>query len=177
MTSPACAQLAIDPRQVEPGVPFGLQVVRRAGLASRWPEDAWLGAPRAAAGPTVLAPGSGSRAKCWPRARWLETAAALGAAGDEVAVVIGPVEAERDDPRAWDWPVGVAFVAEPTPAGLAERLREAGRYLGNDSGTTHLAACLGVPTTAIFGRPTPRSGRRPVSTCGSWPRAGASSRR
>ena len=153
---PGLAQLAIDPRQVEPGVPFGLQVVRRAGLASRWPEDAWLGAPRAAAGPTVLAPGSGSRAKCWPRARWLETAAALGAAGDEVAVVIGPVEAERDDPRAWDWPVGVAFVAEPTPAGLAERLREAGRYLGNDSGTT---SPRGLPRRAddrrIFGPTDP----------------------
>ncbi|MCB1102996.1 MAG: hypothetical protein KDL10_11560, partial [Kiritimatiellae bacterium] len=33
--------------------------------------------------------------------------------------------------------------------------RSAGRYIGNDSGITHLAAACGVPTLAIFGPTDP----------------------
>lgn len=147
---PGVADVAFDPSDLLPGEPAGLQIARRAGYEPRWPEDSWLLAPRglpAAAGATVLAPGSGSRDKCLPRAAWLALARELPA---PCTVVVGPVEAERDDPRAWGWPAGTAFFADRSVGELAQLLRSAAAYLGNDSGTTHLAAALGVPTTAFF---------------------------
>ncbi len=150
---PAVAHVALEPHRAPAGVPFGLSLARQAGREPRWPDDAWLLPPRAAGdGPTVLAPGSGAVRKCWPRERWLELAPRLGA---DVVVVVGPTEAERDDPRSWPWRVPVAFVAGATPVQLADRLSAAGRFVGNDSGTTHLAAALGVPTVAIFGPTDP----------------------
>lgn len=137
--------------RVDAGVPFGLQLARQAGLEPRWPEDALLLPARStAAGARALAPGSGGARKCWPRGRWMALCRELQAAGHGVEVVVGPVEVERDDPRRWPWPSGVSFVLEATPCALARRLRDVGRLYGNDSGVTHLAAALGVATTAVF---------------------------
>lgn len=153
---PTLAHVALDPTRVRPGVPFALQLVQQAGLACDWPAAAQLLPVRPSAGGEVaLAPGSGGRAKCWPRPRWLELAAALAAAGRRLCVVVGPAEQERDDPRGWQWPAGTAFFADGTPVQLAERLLEVGLYVGNDSGPTHLAAMLGVPTVALFGPSDP----------------------
>jgi ADP-heptose:LPS heptosyltransferase len=144
--------------RLEPGVPFALQLARRLGFAVRWPDDAWLlpaaGAPVARAGPIVLAPGSGGRAKCWPRSRWLELAARVERA-DRAQVVIGPVEQERDDPRGWPWPNAPDFLVDRTATALAAEFARAACYVGNDSGTTHLAALLSVPTVAVFGASDP----------------------
>ena len=71
-------------------------------------------------------------------------------------VVVGPVEIERDDPRRWPWPRAVELVVEPDSAALAARLERASAFVGNDSGTTHLAAMLGVPVVALFGPGDPR---------------------
>ncbi|MCA8977018.1 MAG: glycosyltransferase family 9 protein [Planctomycetes bacterium] len=153
---PAVARIVIDPRRVAPAVSFGLQLVRQVGLEPRWPDDSWLQAPRAGrahGGPLVFAPGSGGRSKCWPRERWLELAAQVTAA--ELQILVGPTELERDDPRGWRWPRPVTFVVGLTPLELAGRLAAARAYVGNDSGTTHLAACLGVPTVAVFGATDP----------------------
>ncbi|MCB9879580.1 MAG: glycosyltransferase family 9 protein [Planctomycetes bacterium] len=148
---PELVDRAFDPRAWVTGTPFALQLARQVGLEPLWPGDAQLLPPRAAGeGPVALAPGSGGVAKCWPREHWPQLAAAIGAAGREVLVVTGPVEAERDDPRGWRWPVPVRFVVEPTPLALARRLEDVGAFVGNDSGTTHLAAMLGVPTLALF---------------------------
>lgn len=133
--------------------PIAAQWAEQLGLALGPPADAWLVAACAgrADGPIVLAPGSGAVAKCWPRARWLELAERLAAAGRAVAVLVGPVEAERDDPRAWPWRAAVTFVAGLDTVALAAALANAAAYVGNDSGPTHLAAMLGVPTVAVFG--------------------------
>jgi heptosyltransferase-3 len=149
--------LCFDPRVREaPLRPLPLQLAAQLGLALRWPHDGWLtdgaaGSARAAGRPVVVAPGGGGVAKCWPRERWLSLAAALAARGERVEVLVGPVEVERDDPRRWPWPVPVTFAAELALPAVAERLRGAGTFVGNDSGTTHLAAMLGVPTVALFG--------------------------
>jgi ADP-heptose:LPS heptosyltransferase len=47
---------------------------------------------------------------------------------------------------------------------VAARLKNCSTYLGNDSGVTHLAAMLGVPTIALFGPSNPHMWR-PV---GPW---------
>jgi ADP-heptose:LPS heptosyltransferase len=135
--------------------PFALQLARQLDLVPRWPEDGWLVAPDPAprSGPVLLAPGSGSATKCWPRERWLDLGARLAVAP---VVVLGPAELERDDPRRWAWPPGTSFVVESEPVRLAARLAAAGVFVGNDSGPTHLAAMLGVPTVALFGPTDPR---------------------
>lgn len=156
-------ELAVfDPRRFEPGVPFGAQLARQVGLAVDLPADAQLlpCAPRGPAAPVVLAPGSGGRAKCWPRARWLELAERTAAAGP-LAVVVGPTEQEGDDPRRWAWPAATVFLADRTPLELARALAPARCFVGNDSGPTHLAAMLGVPTVSVFG-PTDPSVWAPV---------------
>lgn len=40
---------------------------------------------------------------------------------------------------------------------VSQRLRKCRAYVGNDSGITHLAAYLGVPTIALFGLTNPRT--------------------
>lgn len=150
---PGLVQVPLEPARSERGVPFGLQLARQAGLAPRWPDDAWLSPPRARRpGPLVFAPGSGGRAKCWPRQHWLQLAARTQG---ELRVVLGPVELERDDPRGWPWPVPVSFLVGRTPLQLADDLAAADAFVGNDSGATHLAAMLGVPTVAVFGPTDP----------------------
>lgn len=136
--------------------PLPQQIATQLQLTLRWPQDAFLRqGPVAAGGPVVLAPGSGGRAKCWPRDRWLALAAPLAERGRGVEVLVGPVETERDDPRGWAWPVGVTFVVEAGLVAVARRLEGAAAFVGNDSGTTHLAAMLGVPTVALFGPSDP----------------------
>ena len=55
--------------------------------------------------------------------------------------------------------VGDHYQAEPVTSldRLVDVLSQAGAYLGNDSGPTHLAAQLGVPTIALFGPTHPQT--------------------
>lgn len=149
--APGTMVQCFEPRPQRFDRPLAQQIAAQLGLTLGAAAEAWL-APRAVAGEVVwLAPGSGAVAKCWPRAHWLALAALFAAGGLTLAVVVGPVETERDDPRTWPWPAPVAFVVEPTPLGLARRMAAARAFVGNDSGPTHLAAMLGVPTLALFG--------------------------
>lgn len=145
----------LRPHEFEPGAPAGLQLARQAGHEPDWPRDAWLVEPRPSgcpAGPIVLAPGSGGRHKCHPREHWLELAASLAPA--RLVVVVGPTEVERDDPRGWPWPGGAngapGFFVDRPVAELATLLTNARAFYGHDSGPSHLAAMLGVPTTVFF---------------------------
>jgi len=149
--------VAFDPRPRDLR-PLPLQLADACAIALCWPNDAALAVPQSPAvgAPVVLAPGSGGRAKCWPRERWLALAARLRAVGRDVAALVGPVEAERDDPRRWAWPAGTTFLADRTLPAIAAALASATAFVGNDSGTTHLAAMLGAPTVALFGPTDPR---------------------
>ncbi|MFO7900980.1 MAG: glycosyltransferase family 9 protein, partial [Planctomycetota bacterium] len=97
--------------------------------------------------------GTGGRAKCWP----LERFAALARRSRRpAAFVVGPAEVER-------WPRDrlAALAGEfptltgPTLPVLAGLAGDAGTWVGNDSGPTHLAAALGAPTVALFGPTAP----------------------
>ncbi|MCR9247184.1 MAG: hypothetical protein NXI31_19300 [bacterium] len=141
----------LTPQRLARGVPAGLQLARQVGREPRWPEDSWLVAPRdggVPGGAVWLAPGSGGRAKCAPRERWLALAGEQPE-GRRVVVVVGPTEVERDDPRQWSWPREVDFFVGSVQR-LAAQLPGAAEFWGNDSGPTHLAAMLGVPTTVFF---------------------------
>jgi len=149
---PDCVQHALDLKSHVSGVPYALQLARQVGCEPAWPSGCQLLPARATAtsGPIVLAPGSGGVEKCWPPDSWLALAHRVIAQGHELQVVVGPVEVERNDPRAWSWPSDTHFVVEQEPVRLAKALESARAFVGNDSGTTHLAAMLAVPTVAIF---------------------------
>lgn len=107
-------------------------------------------------GPVVVHPGSGGRTKRWPLERFIAVVEHLAAIGRPAIAVLGEVELETwssDDVRLFRCLVEVV-----TPRDFLELSRViagASVYLGNDSGPTHLAAQLGVPTVALFGPTDP----------------------
>ncbi|HUG52812.1 MAG TPA: glycosyltransferase family 9 protein [Vicinamibacteria bacterium] len=97
-------------------------------------------------------PGSGSPRKNWPAERFAEMVEVL-AAGRPWLLVEGPADAEAARvlalrPRA--------VIARELPARiLGALLAQAGLYVGNDSGVSHLAAAFGAPSLVVFGPTDP----------------------
>ncbi|MEM7576211.1 MAG: glycosyltransferase family 9 protein [Planctomycetota bacterium] len=117
--------------------------------------DVWQpGAPRR----WVIHPGSGGVAKCWPIARYATLRQQLVERGDDAVFLLGPAEVERgvaDKLRdQFEDTVNLREIREIDDLFFA--LNEATHYLGNDAGPTHVAAQLGLPTTALFGPTDPR---------------------
>ncbi len=100
----------------------------------------------------AMHPGSGGRSKCWPLERFVEASRLVGL---PVVWLLGPAEFERGGFEEVCGEVG-RVVANPGLEELAGILALARGYLGNDSGVSHLAAALGVPTVAVFGPTDPR---------------------
>jgi len=104
-------------------------------------------------GPLVVHPGSGSEAKNHPTDFWLEVIQAIrsGISSRPVALLLGPAEERRFaifSDKLRDTTVEVHI--NPKSDRLVALLEEAGAYVGQDSGITHLAALLGTPTIALF---------------------------
>ncbi len=110
------------------GAPYGLQPSLHPG---------WNGLRQS----VVIHPFSGSTRKNWPLAKYRQLAASLRWDAEWCA---GPNES---------LPEAVRFdgIGE-----LAQWLRGARLYIGNDSGLTHLAAAVGCPVLALFGPTDPR---------------------
>lgn len=101
----------------------------------------------------VIHPGSGGAAKRWPADRFAAVGRSLAESGHEVLFVVGEAEREAMSAAEIDVFRGVGNVIEPkTLVELFETLQRGKLYLGNDSGPTHLAALLGLPALALFGR-------------------------
>jgi ADP-heptose:LPS heptosyltransferase len=99
--------------------------------------------------------GSGGEAKRWPLPNFLTLARLLAEIPDtRVLLITGPAEENRAvlgnavSPR-------IVHLASPSLATLGAILARCALYAGNDSGITHLAAALGVPTVALFGPTDP----------------------
>jgi len=106
--------------------------------------------------PIILHPGSGSARKNWPLAGFVELAGRLTAedmaplfiGGDaEVPLLEALRAAAPDTPRIQGWAL----------ADVGGLLGASRGYVGNDSGITHLAAAVGVPTVALFGPTDPHT--------------------
>ena len=102
-------------------------------------------------GPVLIHPGSGGRAKCFPLDNFVAVARLLQRRGMDVKFILGEVELQRWDQKT------IARLAEefvlirhPPLTDLADLLANACAYLGNDSGVSHLAGVLGLPTVVIF---------------------------
>ena len=157
-----------DPRPPDDGVhivdhlltalaPLGVPIIRDRPLLPRrseWSAAARGTLPDDAGGYVVIHPGSGGRHKLVPPERWAglidelrprRIALTCGPADD---AVIADVLACAGDPA----PLVVKDLPITTLAGL---LAGADAYFGCDSGVTHLAAALGVPTVAVFSATDP----------------------
>jgi ADP-heptose:LPS heptosyltransferase len=99
----------------------------------------------------VLNPGAGWSTKLWPLEHFSALAGALREELDlEVLVTwFGPAE------RAMAESISAPGTARPAPETdlqeLCELLRRAALYVGSDTGPTHVAAAVGIPTVALFG--------------------------
>ncbi len=102
-------------------------------------------------GPVVVHVGAGSQEKRWPLERWRELARQL----DGVVALAGEVESERltPDERRMFESMGGRFLTDLLE--LADAAKAARVFVGCDTGPTHLAAALGVPTIALFGPTDP----------------------
>ena len=107
-------------------------------------------------GPIVVHPGSGGQAKCWGLERFEALIELLRNAGRSVQVILGEVEHTTWDSGIlahWQDDLGARVVWMLDE--LCTALEAAGRFVGNDSGPTHLSAQLGIPTLALFGPTNP----------------------
>jgi len=114
----------------------------------------------------AIHPGSGGANKCWPAhhfAAIIEWLWNLTAQGYPVLLLSGPADQEsindvlrRLAPR--EPAMLERMINEPLLA-VASQLQQCRCYLGNDSGITHLAALLGIPTIALFGPSDPATWR------------------
>jgi heptosyltransferase-3 len=132
----------------------------RAGAAD---EVGWRPLRSPSSQNVAIHPGSGGAQKCWPIASFASVIERLWERSRPVLLLAGPAEAERlaylrrhlATPPAGR-PADMFRVLFNAPLlEVARNLQQCKAYLGNDSGITHLAAMLGVPTVAIFGPSDP----------------------
>ena len=105
----------------------------------------------------VFHPGAGSPDKCWPIDSFVQLAHMIQTRTNyRVIYLIGPTEKERFSPAALETLRNSAPVLSDLDIVLAAALIHRSRgFLGHDTGPTHLAAALGLPTLAIFGPTDP----------------------
>jgi ADP-heptose:LPS heptosyltransferase len=101
----------------------------------------------------VLHPGSGSKKKVWPLDRFLNLAQAFqDHLGSRILIVVGPAEGPEVQGAFERTGFGPPFLAKGlTLLQLASVMEGCWFFIGNDSGISHLAAALRLPTVVIFG--------------------------
>jgi heptosyltransferase III len=109
----------------------------------------------------AIHPGSGALEKCWPTSRFAEVIKQLWEQNRTVLLLAGPADTERVNDLLQQLPLPpnsemLNVLANAPLLEVAQHIQQCRCYLGNDSGITHLAAMLGVPTVAIFGPTDPK---------------------
>jgi hypothetical protein len=109
-------------------------------------------AGRLPSGFLAVHPGSGSPRKNWPADRF---AALLDRTSPDRPWLLVEGPADADAVAGLARMHGARRASELAPRTLGALLSQAGAYVGNDSGVTHLAAAWGAPTLALFGPTSP----------------------
>jgi ADP-heptose:LPS heptosyltransferase len=126
-----------------------------------WGSEYWRGrgvTPEERETAIIIHPGSGSKKKVWPLDRFLKLTEVLQQhLSSRILVVLGPAEGpetrkifENERPGYFILAKGLSLIQ------LASVMEGCRLFVGNDSGISHLAAALGIPTLAIFGPTDPR---------------------
>jgi heptosyltransferase-3 len=122
-------------------------------------------------GPVLLHPGAGAAWKRAPIGLFLKVRDRLRSAGRAASIVCGLDDVEVRTQ------LGTQVTCLRDLDDLVGRVRDSSAFIGNDSGPTHLAGLLGVPTVALFGPTDPLAWRplgsrvRVVRTCSEPPAA------
>ena len=101
----------------------------------------------------ALHPGSGSASKNWPEEKWRELLEYLLAKTKlQLLLIGGEAEGEKLQRLACGLPEARLELAEHLPLNrLAKRLAKCCGFVGHDSGVTHIASALGLPTLVLWG--------------------------
>ena len=99
----------------------------------------------------IISPGAGSVKKRWPLERFMKVAVELKKRGLQPSILLGPAEVDLEAVLQHSPQSQPQVVKTRTFRELITVLESAVIYIGNDSGVSHLAALLGVPTLVIFG--------------------------
>ena len=103
----------------------------------------------------IISPGAGSVKKRWPLERFMMVAAELKKRGLQPSILLGPAEVDLEAVLQHSPQSQPQVVKTRTFQELITVLESAVLYIGNDSGVSHLAAFLSVPTLVIFGPSNP----------------------
>jgi len=108
-------------------------------------------------GPVVMHIGAGSSEKRWPMPMWraLHQQFTTLIPGKVIRIIAGEVEEDRlvASERAMFTAMGGTFLTGLDQ--LASELEHASGFIGGDSGPTHVAGAMGIPTLALFGPTNP----------------------
>lgn len=101
----------------------------------------------------ILHPGSGSRKKLWPLKHFIDLFHHLQSKpGVKCLVTLGPAEGPEIEQAFAKLNTPNLILAKGLPlVQLASVMKGCRLFIGNDSGISHMAAALGLPTLAIFG--------------------------
>jgi ADP-heptose:LPS heptosyltransferase len=126
-----------------------------------WGREYWMGnevTPEERERAIIVHPGSGSRKKVWPLDRFLKLTEYLRKhLSSKILVVLGPAEGPDVREIFEDEGAGIFILGRGLSlVQLASVMEGCRLFVGNDSGVSHLAAALGIPTLAIFGPTDPR---------------------
>lgn len=105
----------------------------------------------------ALHPGSGGARKNWPLEHWraLISAVKKDSAFDHILLIGGESDADRIQALRSLLPGGLTVLENlPLPV-LAAALSRCTLFVGHDSGISHLAAAVGIPTVLLFGPTDP----------------------
>jgi heptosyltransferase-3 len=98
----------------------------------------------------LIHPASLMATKRWEPARFAEVGRELASRGFTIVVTAGPGEESFASQVSRELDGTVIMLGLSIPE-LAELIRGARLYIGNDSGPMHLAAAVGTPTVAVWG--------------------------
>ena len=121
-----------------------------------WAKDFWKGkgvAPEERSKVMILHPGSGSKRKVWPLERFSNLAHFLhDHLRSKILIILGPAEGPEVQ-KAFEGKGHDFFIMAKglTLLQLASVMEGCWFFIGNDSGISHMAAALGLPTVVIFG--------------------------
>ena len=98
-----------------------------------------------------IGPGSNWQSKTWPEERYALLGERLIKELNLFPIVLGGAEdAERNERLIAHWGRGANAAGILSPRQSAAALRECRLYMGNDTGTMHLAAAVGTPCVVAF---------------------------
>lgn len=100
---------------------------------------------------TAICPGANQSAKFWPLDRFEEIGRRLIEQGESDLIVIGgPAERSIGNQLTAAWGNGINAAGQFSVMESAALLSRCKFLLGLDTGTTHLAAALGIPCIALY---------------------------